>query len=86
MTLKYARMENLIPPLSVNPLIDKIVDMELKAHKEMLSRYPNICGRGRPLEETARGKPHLKRTSRELEDVFGSDLRIALQRHPADRG
>ena len=27
MTLKYARMENLIPPLNENPIIDRIVQM-----------------------------------------------------------
>ena len=28
MTLKYARMENSIPPLNENPLIDRIVEIE----------------------------------------------------------
>ncbi len=36
MTLKYARMENLIPPLNVNPIIDMIVQMETEAQREML--------------------------------------------------
>jgi hypothetical protein len=51
MTLKYARMENLIPPLKDNPMIDRIVQMQLEAQREMFSRYPHILGRGRPLEE-----------------------------------
>lgn len=49
--LKYARMENLIPPLSVNPLIDEIVQMQLEAQRGMLLRYPRILSRGRPLED-----------------------------------
>ena len=50
MTLKYARMENLISPLKENPIIDRIVQMELEAQREMLSRYPNLLSQGRPLE------------------------------------
>ena len=55
MTLKYARMENLIPPLSVNPIIDAIVQMALEAQRGMLLRYPNILSRGRPLEGDSPG-------------------------------
>jgi len=33
MTLKYARMEDLIPPLSTNPIIDAIVEMALEAQR-----------------------------------------------------
>ena len=51
MTLKYARMENLIPPLTVNPIIDAIVQMALEAQRVMLVRYPNILSQGRPLED-----------------------------------
>jgi hypothetical protein len=51
MTLKYARMENLIPPLTVNPIIDAIVQMALEAQRVMLERYPNILSQGRPLED-----------------------------------
>ena len=55
MTLKYARMENRIPPLNENPIIDRIVQMELEAQREMLSRYPNLLGQGRPLEDDRPG-------------------------------
>jgi hypothetical protein len=55
MTLKYARMENLIPPLSMNPLIDEIVDLQLRAQGEMKLRYPHIVSRGRPLEDEGSG-------------------------------
>jgi Protein of unknown function (DUF4125) len=55
MTLKYARMENLIPPLNENPIIDAIVEMALEAQRGMLLRYPNILSRGRPLEDDGSG-------------------------------
>jgi len=55
MTLKYARMENLIPPLNENPIIDAIVEMALEAQRGMLLRYPNILSHGRPLEDNGSG-------------------------------
>jgi hypothetical protein len=55
MTLKYARMENLIPPLSVNPMIDLIVEMQLEAQRKMFSCYPNLLKQGRPLEDDSLG-------------------------------
>jgi hypothetical protein len=42
MTLKYARMDDLIPPLSENPLIPRIRDHFLRWQKEVMVRYPNI--------------------------------------------
>jgi hypothetical protein len=48
MTLKHARMENLIPPLSVNPIIEDIVQIELESLRGMLLRYLSIQSRGRP--------------------------------------
>lgn len=79
MTLKYARMENLIPPLNVNPVIDEIVEMQLEAQREMFSRYPNILGQGRPLEDDSPGATSLKTYLRgELETY--SDRTIELLR------
>ncbi|MFX0018445.1 MAG: DUF4125 family protein [Promethearchaeota archaeon] len=40
MTEKYARMNNIIPPLKVNPLIQKIVSIELNWMNELFNRYP----------------------------------------------
>jgi hypothetical protein len=42
MTLKYARMDNLIPPLSTNPRIGRIRDRFLDWQRQVISRYPNI--------------------------------------------
>jgi hypothetical protein len=51
MTLKYARMENSIPPLSENPLIDRIVEIEIAWAKELAAKYPKLHSRGRPIDE-----------------------------------
>ena len=42
MTLKYARMDNLIPPISENPRIHQIRERFLRWQKEVIERYPNI--------------------------------------------
>jgi hypothetical protein len=44
--LKYARIDSLIPPLSDNPLIEKIVEVEGRWLKELEKRYP-LTFRGR---------------------------------------
>jgi len=51
LTLKYARMENSISPLSENPLIDQIVEIEIAWTKELAVKYPNLRSRGRPIDE-----------------------------------
>lgn len=77
MTLKYARMENLIPPLSINPLIDKIVELEREAQKEIFSRYPNFLSRGRPIEEDSPGITSFKTYLRgELETYSDRTLEL----------
>ncbi len=59
MTLKYARMENLIPKLQddilVENLIEQIVAIQVAWQKEMIARYPHLMRRGRPLEEGDEG-------------------------------
>ena len=40
MTEKYARINNIIPPLKVNPLIKKIVSVESNWMNELSNRYP----------------------------------------------
>ncbi len=44
--LKYARIDGLIPPLSDNPLIEKIVEVEGRWLKELEKKYPSTF-RGR---------------------------------------
>ena len=38
---KYARMDNRLPPLSQNPLLDKITDAECAFLREASARYPH---------------------------------------------
>lgn len=56
MTQKYARMDNLIPQLKENPLIEKIVEIQYAWQKEMFEKYPSMMGGGRRMssaEDTA---------------------------------
>jgi hypothetical protein len=60
MTLKYARMENLIPSLHENPQIDnmlhEVVAVQMEWQKEMFVKYPALMSRGRPLTDTEKQK------------------------------
>ena len=51
MTLKYARMDNLIPSMNTNPAISRIADIQLGWQRDMASRYPKIMSRGRSLDD-----------------------------------
>ena len=79
MTLKYARMENLIPKLHddilVDNLIDQIVAVQVAWQKEMMARYPYMMKRGRPLDEEEEA---LQTTS------FVNYLRGELETYSAD--
>jgi hypothetical protein len=44
-TEKYARMDNLIPPLNTNPVIDKIVEIETEWQEEIRKKYPALYQR-----------------------------------------
>lgn len=45
LTEKYARMDNLIPPINTNPVIDKIVEIETQWQQEICDRYPALYAR-----------------------------------------
>jgi hypothetical protein len=49
-TAKYARMENLIPALSMDPCIPEILDVFIGWQKIMLRDYPNVMRGGRDIE------------------------------------
>lgn len=54
---KYARMDNLIPPLSNSPLIDIIVTIESNWQEELERRYPALYQRCcRSMDETGDGR------------------------------
>ena len=46
LTEKYARMDDLIPPINLNPLIDDIVKIESEWQAEARRKYPHILGGG----------------------------------------
>jgi hypothetical protein len=53
MTIKYARMEDLIPPVSQSKWIPEIVSRFVGWQREMLSHYPNIMRGGRDIDDFA---------------------------------
>lgn len=55
LTLKYARMENIIPPLTDSPLLKAIVDIEMAWVRELAAQYPLIHSKGRPIDQDS---PH----------------------------
>jgi hypothetical protein len=79
MTLKYARMEDLIPELHddilVHNLIDQIVNIEVGWQEELVVSYPYLMKRGRPLDE---GEEGLQTTS------FVKYLRGELETYSAE--
>ena len=50
-TLKYARMEDLIPQLNDSELIEKIVEIQIRWIKEMAVKYPHVQRGSRPIED-----------------------------------
>ena len=80
LTLKYARMENSIPPLSENPLIDQIVEIEIAWAKELAAKYPNLNSRGRPIDEDGPRGTSMKTYLRgELETYSDNTLALYYQ-------
>ena len=56
LTEKYARMDNLIPPLTNNPAIDKIVEIETQWQEEIREKYPALYARScRSTDQTGDG-------------------------------
>ncbi len=53
MTLKYALMDNMIPRQNIDPLIQKIVDIQCSWQKEVMEKFPNLMGRSRPLRSSS---------------------------------
>ena len=51
MTLKYARMEDLIPPVNENPIISDIVSIQLKWQREVFEKYPLFMAGARPVND-----------------------------------
>jgi len=72
MTLKYARMDKLINPLSENPCIGEILDRFITWQRDFISQYPMIMQGGRDIAGFAR---YLRA---ELETYSGKTLELLL--------
>jgi hypothetical protein len=55
-TEKYARIEDLIPPLNDNPAIDKILAIETQWFQELQGRYPKLLQKTGAFERYARAE------------------------------
>ncbi len=53
MTLKYARMDNLVPRLSLNPLVTQIRNHYIRWQQEIIDHYPNTMRGGRDIDDFA---------------------------------
>lgn len=51
-TIKYARMQGLLPRRNPNPLIDEIVRIKMDWQKAMFQQYPAVMHGARPLATT----------------------------------
>ncbi len=49
MNYKYGQMDNLIPPINNNPIIDKIVEIQYQWQISMFKKYPNLMSGARPV-------------------------------------
>jgi hypothetical protein len=52
MTVKYARMDNLIPRENFNPLIEEIVAIQYRWQIEIFKKYPNLMAGARPVSKS----------------------------------
>jgi hypothetical protein len=52
MTIKYARMDNLLPAENRNPQIAQIVKIQSRWQKEMVEKYPHLMAGARHLSDT----------------------------------
>jgi hypothetical protein len=52
MTIKYARMDNMIPRRNINTLIEKIAAIQLRWQRQMFEKYPNLMAGARKLMDS----------------------------------
>jgi hypothetical protein len=79
MTVKYARMDDLVPGENNNPLIMEIVNIQYGWQEEMFRKYPYVMGGARPLsksEDSARKTSFETYLSGELETYSGRTLEL----------
>ena len=88
LTEKYARMDNLIPPLTDSPYIDEIIEINEMWQRELQENYPELYKRCcRTMEETGDGQNFSVYLRCELE-TYGDDtleLYYANVKHAHDQ-
>ncbi len=78
---KYARMDSLIPPLSTNPLIHEIVQIETRWQKQVRKEYPALYSRaGRGMGTADDGSNFSIYLRSELETYSDKTLRLYYER------
>ncbi len=80
MTLKYARMDDRIPPINTGPLIDKIVTIQVEWQYRLFQKYPALIARGRSVEKAVMGVSFKRYLAGELE-TYSSRTLACLSRY-----
>jgi hypothetical protein len=57
MTIKYARMDDIIPRENHNPLIEEIAAIQCRWQQELFEKYPGLMAGARPLSPSNDGAP-----------------------------
>lgn len=83
---KYARMDNRLPPLQDNPLIDEVVGMEAAFMREASARYPAVIVYGGDGQFENYLRCELETLSPATLDLYARDMRRAARegRNPAE--
>lgn len=83
---KYARMDNRLPPLQNNPLIDEVVGMEAAFMREASARYPAVIVHGGDGQFENYLRCELETFSPATLDLYARDMRRAARegRNPAE--
>jgi hypothetical protein len=81
MTLKYARMDGLVPRLNASPLVEKIVEVQTRWQQELAGRFPLVLGRGRGVtdEQGKGGTSFARYLAGELETYSERTLSLLWQ-------
>ncbi len=79
MTEKYARIDGMIPPINLNPLIDKIVEIEGRWAEETHEKYPNMFDSDSTLGFRIYLRSELETYSDEVLGLYYRDLEKALE-------
>ena len=82
MTLKYGRIEGLIPCLNDDPLIEKIIAAQYGWQKEMFEKYPNLMRGARAIDsrnDTGADASFVGYLRGELETFSHETLRLLMK-------